>query len=140
MVKLKHLWVVLKTADAPDAGTDADIWLWKKDWKEVLPDQPGNDLEIGMTTSYFFSPKNFSTEDFQRGVFLENDNTGHKPGWRCESVLILGLGLDGKYYPLVAMPKIIGKDGKVGEWLAGSNVQGRRLNLTTIPPAKMGGS
>ena len=134
MADLRDLWIILKTADWPDGGTDANIFIeFLRSGKSFkLPDQPGNDLEKASSTSYLFHVDQLTTQDFDPGtVILRNDNTGEKPGWRCKSVLIIGVGEDGKYYPLVAMDD-------VDRWLAADEPEGLTLTLDILGPDEIG--
>lgn len=97
-----------------------------------LPDQPGNDLENSSSTSYLFHVNNLSTDDFVPGtVILRNDNTGFAPGWRCESVLIVGIGENGKYYLIVAMDD-------VDRWLAADEPEGLSMPLDILNAGEIG--
>ncbi len=134
MANLKELWITLRTADWPDGGTDADFFIeFQQSGKSFkLPDQPGGDLEQASSTSYLFHVDNLATTDFVRGtVVLRNDNTGDKPGWRCASVLVIGIGEDGKYYLLVAMDD-------VDRWLAADEPEGLTLTLDILKPSEIG--
>jgi len=62
---------------------------------------------------------------------LRNDNTGDNPGWRCGSVLIVGIGENGKYYPLVAM-------NNVDRWLAADEPEGLSSTLDILRPDEIG--
>jgi len=134
MAILRQLWVSLRTQDWPDGGTDANLFL---DFNRIgksfkLPDQPGNDLEQAASTTYLFNVPDLDTADFAPGtVVLRNDNTGDKAGWRCESVLIVGNGEDGKFYPLVAMTN-------VDRWLAADEPEGLTLVLDILKSKEIG--
>ncbi len=131
---LRQLWIVLRTEDRDGAGTNANIFLeFLQSGKSIrLPDQPGNDLAAATSTSYLFNVTNLSTADFVRGsVLLRNDNTGDGAPWRCESVLIVGIGEDGKYYLLVAM-------SNVDRWLSASDPEGLALLLDILKPEEIG--
>jgi hypothetical protein len=150
MTELRELWITLTTADAfpPLAGTDADMFLefglTGRSFK--LPDQSGNDLEqpgiiASNATTYIFHVDRLSTVDFVPGtVTLRNGNQNPLipgplgqllQGWRCHAVLILGLGEDGKFYPLVAM-----RD--VDRWLAADEPEGLVLRLDVLKPSEVG--
>jgi hypothetical protein len=134
MADLRDLWITLRTADWPDGGTDANFFIeFLRSGKSFkLPDQPGNDLEQASSTSYLFHVDQLTTEDCAPGtVVLRNDNTGNKPGWRCKSVLVIGVGEDGKYYPLVAMDD-------VDRWLASDELEGLTLTLDILGPDEIG--
>ena len=134
MATLRKLWVTLRTQDFPDGGTNANLWLdFQQSGKSFkLPDQPGDDLERSASTTYDFNVDNLSTEDFIPGtVVLRNDNTGEKPGWRCKSVLIIGVGEDGKFYPVVAM-------SDVERWLAADEPEGLTLVLDILRSSEIG--
>jgi hypothetical protein len=134
MPALRKLWITLRTQDFPDGGTNANFFLeFLRSGRSMrLPDQPGDDLERSASTTYDFNVDNLSTEDFQPGtVVLRNDNTGDKPGWRCKSVLIIGIGEDGKYYPLVAM-------SDVERWLAADEPEGLTLTLDILRGEEIG--
>jgi len=157
MADLRQLWVTLVTADTLLAGTDADLYLeFSLTGKSIkLPDQPGNDTErpaispldaipgtASNGTVYIFDVDSLSTKDFVPGtVTLRNANNNpvlpgalaqlDAPGWRCHGVLIVGMGEDGKYYPLVAMPD-------VDRWLAADESEGLVLRLDVLKPAEVG--
>ncbi len=154
MATLRQLWVTLSTADTFLAGTDADLFLEFGLTGRVvkLPDQPGNDLEqpgllppftpgsASNATTYIFDVDGLATSDFVPGTLtLRNGNQGPLPGppgqlgqgWRCHGVLIVGLGEDGKFYPLVAMPD-------VDRWLAADEPEGLTLKLDVLKPTEIG--
>jgi hypothetical protein len=147
MPELRQLWVTLTTADTLFAGTDADLYLeFGLTGRSLkLPDQPGNDTEqpglLGSNaTTYIFHVDTLSTADFVPGTLsLRNGNQGPIPGppgqlfqgWRCHAVLIIGLGEDGKFYPLVAM-----RD--VDRWLAADEPEGLVLRLDVLKPSEVG--
>jgi hypothetical protein len=155
MPTLRQLWVNLSTADTLLAGTDAILYLeFGLTGRSIeLPDQPGNDLEqpaplpvagLPMTssnaTTYIFDVEGLSTADFVPGtVTLRNGNQGPIPGrvgqigqgWRCHAVLIVGIGEDGKYYPLVGMPD-------VDRWVAADEPGGLALKLDILKPGEVG--
>jgi len=153
MAQLRSLWVALTTADVALAGTDANLFLeFNASGKSFkLPDQPGNDLEApGLPffsangTTYLFDVNNLSTEEFVPGtVVLRNDATQELPsplpdipnapfaGWRCKSILIVGLGEDGRFYALVAMPN-------VDRWLAADEPEGLTIVLDVLKSAEVG--
>lgn len=134
MAILRQLWVALRTQDFPNGGTDANLFLeFNRSGKSFkLPDQPGNDLERAASTTYLFSVPDLDTADFVPGtVVLRNDNTGVAPGWRCESVLIVGAGEDGKFYPLVATTN-------VDRWLAADEPEGLTLPLDILKSNEIG--
>jgi hypothetical protein len=133
-ISLRQLWIVLRTEDRDGASTNANIFLeFLQSGKSIrLPDQPGNDLSQATSTSYLFNVTNLGTADFVRGsVLLRNDNTGDGAPWRCESVLIIGIGEDGKYYLLVAM-------SNVNRWLSASDSEGLTLLLDILKPEEIG--
>jgi hypothetical protein len=134
MATLRQLWATLRTQDFPNGGTDANLFLeFGQSGKSFkLPDQPGDDLERSASTSYLFNVPDLDTTEFTPGtVSLRNDNTGNAPGWRCESVLILGIGQDGKYYPLVAMTD-------VDRWLASDEPEGLTMTLDILNANEIG--
>lgn len=154
MPSLRQLWVTLSTANTFLAGTDADLYIeFGMTGRSVkLPDQPGNDLEhpefqpafvpgsASNATTYVFDVDALGTADFVPGtVTLRNGNQGPVPGppgqigqgWRCRGVLIIGLGEDGKFYPLVAMPD-------VDRWLAADEPEGLVLKLDVLKPTEIG--
>lgn len=72
------------------------------------------------------------TNEFVPGtVVLRNDNTKSNAGWRCESVLIVGIGENGRFYPLVAMPK-------VDRWLAADEPEGLSLPIDILKSTEIG--
>lgn len=155
MGSLRQLWVTLGTADTLLAGTDSILYLeFSLTGRSIpLPDQPGNDLEqpapfpasaVPMSssnaTTYIFDVNALSTSDFVPGtVSLRNGNQSPVPGpagrvvegWRCHAVLIIGLGEDGKFYPLVAMPD-------VDRWLAADEPEGLVLQMDVLKPSEVG--
>ena len=153
MAVLRSLWVALTTADVALAGTDANLFLeFNASGKSFkLPDQPGNDLEApGLPffssngTTFLFDVNNLATEEFMPGtVMLRNDATQVMPdplpdipnapfaGWRCKSILVVGMGEDGKFYPLVAMPH-------VDRWLAADEPEGLSIVLDILKGSEVG--
>lgn len=132
MTELRKLWITLRTQDWPDGGTSSSFFLEFPGKSIKLPDQPGNDLEQASSTTYLFAVHNLGTEDFVPGtVRLRNDNTNDKPGWRCQSVLIIGIAENGKFYPLVAMDD-------VDRWLAANEPEGLELLLDILKPGEIG--
>ena len=155
MAGLRQLWITLVTGDTLLAGTDADLYLeFGLSGRSIkLPDQPGNDLEqpapfpaaalplsSSNATTYIFDVEPLSTADFVPGtVTLRNGNQGPLPGpvgqigqgWRCHAVLVVGMGEDGKVYPLVAMPD-------VDRWVAADEPEGLVLRLDVLKPAEVG--
>ena len=152
MANLRSLWVALTTADVDLAGTDANLFLEfnlsGKSFK--LPDQPGNDLErpgvpffSANGTTYLFDVNNLTTQEFMPGtVILRNDSTIDPPigptipnapgaGWRCKSILVVGMGEDGKFYSLVAMPN-------VDRWLAADEPEGLSIVLDVLRDGEIG--
>jgi len=104
-----------------------------------LPDQPGNDLKTPTTpglssngTTYLFDVNNLGTEEWVPGtVVLRSDNTLPLAGWRCKSILIVGAGEDGKFYPMVAMPN-------VDRWLAADEPEGLSIVLDVLKKGEVG--
>lgn len=134
MATLRQLWVSLRTQDFPSGGTNANLFLELgqsgKSFK--LPDQPGDDTELSSSTTYLFNVPDLDTTEFVPGtVTLRNDNTGSRPGWRCEAVLVIGIGQDGKFYPLVAMTD-------VDRWLAADEPEGLTLTLDVLHANEIG--
>jgi hypothetical protein len=157
MANLRSLWIALTTAEVPLAGTDATLFLeFNASGKSFkLPDQPGNDLEMPNVnpappsmgssngTIYLFDVNNLTTEEFLPGtVVLRNDNMADLPvgpdipnaplmGWRCQSILIVAMGEDGKFYTLVAMPN-------VNRWLAADEPEGLSIVLDILKGTEIG--
>jgi hypothetical protein len=153
MAELRQLWVTLTTGDVEGAGTEADLYLEfaLRGLSIKLPDQVGDDLErpssqtppltgSSNATSYIFHVSNLATADFVPGtVSLRNGNQSPVPGdlgrfsqgWRCHAVLVIGLGEDGRFYPLVAM-------SNVDRWLAADQPEGLVLSLDVLKPSEVG--
>lgn len=153
MAPLRSIWVALTTADVLLAGTDANLFLeFNASGKSFkLPDQPGNDLEApgppmfsANGTTYLFGVNSLDTDEFLPGtVVLRNDATQDLPspapdipnapfaGWRCKSILMVGMGEDGKFYPLVAMPN-------VDRWLAADEPEGLSIVLDVLKGDEVG--
>lgn len=150
MAALRSVWVALTTDNVFLAGTDANLYLeFNGSGKSfMLPDQPGNDLEQPLlgsnATTFLFDVNNLDTSEWVQGtVVLRNDATITPPkpipaipnapgaGWRCESILIVGLGEDGKVYPMVAMPN-------VDRWLAADEPAGLSIVLDVLKNSEIG--
>jgi hypothetical protein len=151
MTALRSVWVSLTTADVLLAGTDANLFLeFNASGKSfLLPDQPGNDLEMPSPlgsngTTFLFDVNNLDTDEWVPGtVVLRNDATMALPkplpsipnaplaGWRCKSILVVGLGEDGKVYPMVAMPH-------VDRWLSADEPAGLSIVLDILKNEEIG--
>jgi hypothetical protein len=155
MAAIRQLWITLGTADTFLAGTDSVLFLeFSLTGRSIaLPDQPGNDTEPPVpfpvdalpqtssnATTYIFDVDALTTADFVSGtVSLRNGNQSLLPGaagrvvegWRCAAVLVVGLGEDGRFYPLVAMPD-------VDRWLAPDEPEGLVLRLDVLKPSEIG--
>jgi hypothetical protein len=153
MAALRSLWIALTTGETLGAGTDANFFLeFGLTGKSVaLPDQPGNDTEMplpvplsaapatsGNGTTYLFDV-NLDTTDFVPGtVSLRHDNKGLPllpvdplSAWQCRSILITGLGEDGKVYPIAAMPE-------VNRWLGAETPGGSSIVIDVLKRSEVG--
>lgn len=152
MPQLRSLWVALTTGDTLGAGTDANFFIeFGLTGKSVrLPDQPGNDTEMPVPvpvaalpgtasngTTYLFDV-NLASEEFVPGtVTLRHDNSNAilpvdpVSAWQCRSILIVGMGEDGKLYPLVAMPN-------VDRWLGAEMPGGSQIVLDVLKRSEVG--
>lgn len=82
--------VVVITGTPPSAGTDADVWitLFSTDGSnsgERFLDNAADNFENGHTDTFTFDARDF---DELKGVFIRHNNSGNKPGWFLDRVIV----------------------------------------------------
>jgi hypothetical protein len=126
----------------------------------ALPNQPGNDTEMPIPnppvgplppfsssngTTYLFDVTLDTTEFVPGTVRLRLDvSTSSRDGlpkvpglidptaqWQCRSILMVGLGRDGKVYPISAMPE-------VNRWLGPDQPGGTSMVIDLIKRSEVG--
>lgn len=87
---VSHMLIQFKTGKKKNAGTDASITLQINNWRINCPDMPGNDNEAGSYYTYAFPNTNKMKLDELRlaNIWLFHDNSGKKPGWYVDNVLL----------------------------------------------------
>lgn len=128
---VSHMLIQFRTGKKKNAGTDASVTLQINGWHITCPDMPGNDNEAGSYYTYAFpNPIKMTMDELRAAdIWLFHDNSGKKPGWYVENVLIqVALDQPGDIAPDLIQWYTFKLWPNVG-WLAEDEAGGRIVQL-----------